>query len=86
MNKASRYRQTPFAKPLYGSRQLKAAKMDGWASAPPPPQKKDVKPQGNAAPERQTTKIFQKSPAKKKSNFRPLETNGRADGKQKSLP
>ena len=46
--------------------------------------KKNVKPQGNAAPERQTTKLFQKSPVQKKhAIFAPLETNGRADGNQK---
>ena len=34
-----------------GSRQLKAVEMDGR-------EQKKVKPQGNAAPERQTTKSF----------------------------
>ena len=45
----------------------------------PHPQK--VTPQGSAAPERQTTNIFQKSPAQKKRNFRPPQ-NERAGWRQ----
>ena len=44
---------------------------------------KNAKSQGNAAPERQTTKIFQKSLVQKKRKFRTLKTNGLADGNQK---
>ena len=51
-----------------------------WTGVRPP---KNVRPQGNAAPERQTTKIFQKSHVQKTRNFRPLKTNGRADVNQK---
>ena len=45
--------------------------------------KKNVNSQGNAALERQTTKIFQKSPVQKKRNFCLPKTNERADGNQK---
>ena len=57
-----------YGKPFLGSRQLKVAETSGRAGAL---LKKNVKPQGNAAPERQTTKIFHKSPVQKKRNFRP---------------
>ena len=61
-------------------------RRNGRACAPNK-NKRNVKPQGNAAPERQTTKTFQKLPVQKKRIFRPVETNGRADGSQtKAFP
>ena len=48
---------------------------------------KKVKPQGNAVPERQSTKIFQKLPVQKNAIIAPLKTNGRAYGNQnKAFP
>ena len=48
-------------------------------------QEKNGKPRGSAAPEQQMIKTAQKLPVHKR-NFRPLETNGRADENQKMLP
>ena len=62
--------------------QLKVAEMDGRAGA-----QNKLKPQGNAAPEWQTTKIFQKSPAQKKTQFwPPSKRTGGLTGTKKSLP
>ena len=58
---------------FFGSRHLKVAEMDGRAGA----EKISVSPQGNAAPERQTTKTFQKSVAQK-TQFVPPENQKKA--------
>ena len=60
-------------------------RRNGWVGGRPPPTQKNKKSetQGNAAPERQTTKILQKSSVQKNTQFSPLKTNGQADGNQK---
>ena len=74
----STHKVTSIREPLFGSRQLKVAEMNGRAGDQN--KKVSVKPQRNAASERQTTKIFQKSPVQINTIFAHLKTNGRADG------